>query len=90
VTQGEIIVSRKEFHASFKPKKHFVARDKAMCPVQYVCDICDQKIIGRVYFFEFEDDGDLPGRKVVVCDDCRATAIEYRGAIKLRPSTIIQ
>jgi hypothetical protein len=29
-----------------------------MCPVRYVCDICDRKIVGRVYFFEFDDDGD--------------------------------
>jgi len=56
-----------------------------MCPVQYVCDICDREIVGRVYFFEFEDEGDLPGRKVVVCDDCRATAVEYRGIAKTRP-----
>ena len=59
-----------------------------MCPVRYVCDICDREIVGRVYFFEFEDDGDLPGRNVVVCDDCRATAVEYRGIAKISPKRV--
>jgi hypothetical protein len=59
-----------------------------MCPVRYVCDICDREIVGRVYFFEFEDDGDLPGGNVVVCEDCRATAVEYRGAIKIHPAAV--
>jgi len=56
-----------------------------LCPVRYVCDICDREIHGRVYFFEFEDEGDLPGRNVVVCDECKTTAVEYRGIAKTRP-----
>ena len=70
-------------------KNHSVAKVGAMCPVRYVCDVCDRKIVGRVYFFEFERDGDLPDRNVVVCDDCRATAVEYRGATRLHPATAL-
>jgi hypothetical protein len=85
-----IVISRKEFHASFKVQRNTLWRGaEVMCPVWHVCDICDQLIVGRAYFFEFENDGDLPGRNVVVCDDCRATAVEYRGIAKTRPRKAI-
>ena len=78
----------KDFTHHLRPKETLCGEGKAMCPVWYVCDICDREIVGRVYFFEFEDDGDLPGRNVVVCDNCRTTAVEYRGAIRVHPTAV--